>query len=95
VRLCYAGDGSFDGWRKDSDGDNLQLLWHPVAEYIDVPRGAGADSLERERSPAADDPINWRCILQQERIIELLEQGVQVVDCEAQGFILSNGMALI
>jgi Txe/YoeB family toxin of Txe-Axe toxin-antitoxin module len=39
--------------------------------------------------------VHWRCILQQERIIELLEQGVQVVDCEAHGFILSNGMTLI
>ena len=58
-------------------------------------RWCGCRILERERSPAADDPINWRCILQQERIIELLEQGVQVVDCEAHGFSLSNGMTLI
>jgi hypothetical protein len=79
VRGRDARDGSHNLWRECADSDDLQSSGHPVAEYIHILGRPCAEPLQCESGSTADDPLDRSCVLEQERVMQLPEQGIEIV----------------
>jgi hypothetical protein len=71
--------------RKGPDRDGFQRRGLPLGEHINISSGPDGEILEGQGGPTADDPLDGRGVLEDERVVQFAQKLGEVVQVAVHG----------